>query len=102
MSASIGAGTSNKKLKFRCSKSKFLEFCDLNKRVKMQDKDGAVHEILLPNLGLLWRIKNKKVKKLCFKIYNDYAIAFEKNVWEKDLVYCQSYTDLLLKKWEHL
>ena len=44
----------------------------------MQDKDGAVHEILLPNLGLLWRIKNKKVKKLCFKIYNDYAIAFEK------------------------
>ena len=78
MSASIGAGTSNKNLKFRCSKSKFLEFCDLNKRVKMQDKDGAIHEILLPNLGLLWRIKNKKVKKLCFKIYNDYAIAFEK------------------------
>ena len=35
MSASIGAGTSNKNLKFRCSKSKFLEFCDLNKRVKM-------------------------------------------------------------------
>ena len=67
MSASIGAGTSNKKLKFRCSKSKFLEFCDLNKRVKMQDKDGAVHEILLPNLGLLWRIKNKKEKNYVLK-----------------------------------
>ena len=33
----------------------------------MQDKDGAVHEILLPNLGLFWRIKNKKVKNYVLK-----------------------------------
>ena len=32
----------------------------------MQKKDGAIHEILLPNLGLLWRIKNKNIKT-CFE-----------------------------------
>ena len=80
MSASIGAGTSNKDLKFRCSREKFLDFSDLNKRVEMQKKDGAIHEILLPNLGLLWRIKNKNIKKLCFEIYNDYALEFKKNL----------------------
>lgn len=80
MSASIGAGTSNKDLKFRCSREKFLVFSDLNKRVEMQKKDGAIHEILLPNLGLLWRIKNKNIKKLCFEIYNDYALEFKKNL----------------------
>ena len=46
----------------------------------MQKKDGAIHEILLPNLGLLWRIKNKNIKKLCFEIYNDYALEFKKNL----------------------
>ena len=79
MSASIGAGTKNKDLNFRCSREKYLEFSDLNKRVEMQNKDRAIHEILLPNLGLLWRIKNKNVKKLCFQIYNDHALEFEKN-----------------------
>jgi hypothetical protein len=83
ISASIGAGTADKNLSFRCSRNKFLEFCDLNKRVKMQNKDGAIHEVLLPNLGLLWRIKNKKIKKLCFEIYNDYAIDFEKKLLSK-------------------
>ena len=83
MSASIGAGTSNKDLKFRCSREKYLEFSDLNNRVQMQNMDGATHEILLPNLGLLWRIKNKNIKKLCFQIYNDYAIEFEKDKLSK-------------------
>ena len=83
MSASIGAGTSNKDLKFRCSREKYLEFSDLNKRVQMQNMDNAIHEILLPNLGLLWRIKNKNIKKLCFQIYNDNAIEFEKDKLSK-------------------
>ena len=83
MSASIGAGTKNKDLKFRCSREKYLEFSDLNKRVQMQDIDSAIHEILLPNLGLLWRIKNKNIKKLCFQIYNDHALEFEKDKLSK-------------------
>jgi|TARA_B110000037_G_C16678400_1_gene325657 hypothetical protein len=35
MSASIGVGTSNIDLKFRCSREKYLEFSELNKKVQM-------------------------------------------------------------------
>ena len=68
-------------------KRKFLDFSDLNKRVEMQKKDGAIHEILLPNLGLLWRIKNKNIKKLCFEIYNDYALEFKKIYYKINLLF---------------
>lgn len=79
LAASIGAGQTDTKLKFRCTKKQFHKFSNLKERIKMQEIDGALHEILLPNLGLLWRIKNNKIRKLCFDIYNENTLEIEKS-----------------------
>ena len=78
MSASIGAGTPDSKLEFRCTLNDYKQFSNLKLRVNYQNKDGAIHEILLPNLGVLWKIKNKQVMKLCFDIYNKNADEISK------------------------
>ena len=50
-----GAGTKDSNLKFRCNLDEYNKFADLNKR--LTQKSGT-HEILLPNLGFLWKLKS--------------------------------------------
>ena len=84
MSASIGAGTKDSSLKFRCNLDEYNKFADLNKRLTYQKKDGATHEILLPNLGFLWRVKNHKIRKKCYDIYNLYTEEVRKSQLKKN------------------
>lgn len=89
LAPSIGAGQTDKKLKFRCTKREFHKFSNLKERIKMQKVDGALHEILLPNLGLLWRIKNKKIRKICFDVYNENALNVEKSNYKNNFTILQ-------------
>jgi|APSaa5957512535_1039671.scaffolds.fasta_scaffold85865_2 predicted TIM-barrel fold metal-dependent hydrolase len=63
---------------FRGGVGKWREVSDLQLRKGYHDHDYLLSEILLPDGGLLWRIRDYQTKLMCFDIYNEYSSEVEK------------------------
>jgi predicted TIM-barrel fold metal-dependent hydrolase len=79
LETSLAAFCKPQELAFRGGIDIYNQVSDIEKRLQFQNDDFVTCEVLLPDTGLLWRIREVQTKLMCFDIYNDYADEIEKH-----------------------
>jgi predicted TIM-barrel fold metal-dependent hydrolase len=78
LETSLGAFCKPEELAFRGGLDIYNQVSDIEKRIQFQNEDFVACEVLLPDTGLLWRVREVQTKLMCFDIYNSYADEIEK------------------------
>ena len=74
---SIGCFQANRDVSFRGGSEKWKEISDITRRIDYLVTEGVEREVLLPDGGLLWRVRDRQTRAMCFDIYNAYADEIE-------------------------
>lgn len=78
LETSLGAFCKPEELAFRGGLDVYNQVSDIEKRIQLQNNDFVACEVLLPDTGLLWRVREMQTRLMCFDIYNAYADEIEK------------------------